>query len=223
MFKKRGTKEKGIRKRELDLDEEDVDTKDTLQNVKTLKLEQQFRRKKVGIDTKKAVTSKTSNKQNMKDNTVHDGSIITTLSGTRFHSTIDYGLKSKEEVHGEILERYIEDRLSSSNSNINSKNESDAMDIESSKGDLTKIIEEATKLNTSSIISNNYNDGNPDEDMRNAAAAVLAEVQLPIDSRIQNIKKTEEMLKETSHLHRSHMKSKDFEVMKKFTQKLKKR
>ena len=223
MFKKRGTKEKGIRKRELDLDEEDVDTKDTLQNVKTLKLEQQFRRKKVGIDTKKAVTSKTSNKQNMKDNTVHDGSIITTLSGTRFHSTIDYGLKSKEEVHGEILERYIEDRLSSSNSNINSKNESDAIDIESSKGDLTKIIEEATKLNTSSIISNNYNDGNPDEDMRNAAAAVLAEVQLPIDSRIQNIKKTEEMLKETSHLHRSHMKSKDFEVMKKFTQKLKKR
>ena len=223
MFKKRGTKEKGIRKRELDLDEEDVDTKDTLQNVKTLKLEQQFRRKKVGIDTKKAVTSKTSSKQNMKDNTVHDGSIITTLSGTRFHSTIDYGLKSKEEVHGEILERYIEDRLSSSNSNINSKNESDAIDIESSKGDLTKIIEEATKLNTSSIISNNYNDGNPDEDMRNAAAAVLAEVQLPIDSRIQNIKKTEEMLKETSHLHRSHMKSKDFEVMKKFTQKLKKR
>ena len=88
---------------------------------------------------------------------------------------------------------------------------------------MTKIIEEATKLNTSSIISNNYNDGNPDEDMRNAAAAVLAEVQLPIDSRIQNIKKTEEMLKETSHLHRSHMKSKDFEVMKKFTQKLKKR
>ncbi len=223
MFKKRGTKEKGIRKRELDLDEEDVDTKDTLQNVKTLKLEQQFRRKKVGIDTKKAVTSKTSSKQNMKDNTVHDGSIITTLSGTRFHSTIDYGLKSKEEVHGEILERYIEDRLSSSNSNINSKNESGAIDIESSKGDLTKIIEEATKLNTSSIISNNYNDGNPDEDMRNAAAAVLAEVQLPIDSRIQNIKKTEEMLKETSHLHRSHMKSKDFEVMKKFTQKLKKR
>ena len=135
MSKKRGTKEKGIRKRELDLDEEDVDTKDTLQNVKTLKLEQQFRRKKVGIDTKKAVTSKTSNKQNMKDNTVHDGSIITTLSGTRFHSTIDYGLKSKEEVHGEILERYIEDRLSSSNSNINSKNESDAIDIESSKGD----------------------------------------------------------------------------------------
>ena len=156
-----------------------------------------------------------------------------------FKFPIDYGLKSKEEAHGDILEKYIEERLSSSNSNINKNSESHIIDTGSSQGDIKKIIEETVNLNKSNNTSSNTDEDNADKDMRNAAAAVLAEVQLPISSRIQNIKKTEEMLKQRgvlpsqsyshsrSHSHQnhvhSHSKSKDFEVMKRFTQKMKKR